>query len=188
MTASTGWFINAGLTAHEVIVMRAYARYLRQAGITYSQGYIAGTLNRYPEISANIFRLFRSRFDLKVRGKKSELDSDSIIAEIEEELMRVSSLDDDRILRRYVNAILATVRINYHQEKDDGSPRKTLAFKLDPRALDGIPEPRPFREIFVYGSDVEGLHLRFGLIARGGLRWSDRAQDYRTEVLGLVKA
>ena len=180
--------INAGLTAREVVVIRAYARYLRQAGITYSQGYIAGTLNRYPDIAASIFRLFRSRFDLKERGKKSELDSEKIIADIEEELTRVPSLDDDRILRRYVNAIMATVRTNYHQRQDDGSPRESLAFKLDPRELDGIPEPRPFREIFVYGSEVEGVHLRFGPIARGGLRWSDRAQDYRTEVLGLVKA
>jgi glutamate dehydrogenase len=180
--------INSGLTAREVIVMRAYARYLRQAGITYSQGYIAETLNRYPEISGDLFKLFRCRIDLKASAKKLEQESEQLIARIEEELTRVPSLDDDRIFRRYVNAIQATLRTNYHQTAADGSPRKTLAFKLDPRALDGIPEPRPYREIFVYGSEVEGVHLRFGPIARGGLRWSDRAQDYRTEVLGLVKA
>lgn len=180
--------INSGLSAREVIVMRSYARYLRQAGITYSQGYIAGTLNRYPEIARDLFRLFRNRFDLKASAKKLQEASDQIIEQIEEELTRVPSLDDDRILRRYVNAIQATLRTNYHQLETDGSPRKTLAFKLDPRALDGIPEPRPYREIFVYGAEVEGVHLRFGPIARGGLRWSDRAQDYRTEVLGLVKA
>jgi len=180
--------INAGLSAREVTVLRAYARYLRQAGISLSQGYIADTLNRYPEISAELFRLFRNRFDLKVSARKLEQRSEEILARIEEELTRVPSLDDDRILRRYVNAISATLRTNYHQVENDGSPRKTLAFKLDPRALDGLPEPRPYREIFVYGAEVEGVHLRFGPIARGGLRWSDRAEDYRTEVLGLVKA
>ncbi len=180
--------INAGLSAREVVVMRAYARYLRQAGITYSQGYISHTLNRYPAISAELFRLFQTRFDLKASKRKIEQTSAEIIARIEEELTRVPSLDDDRILRRYVNVIQATLRTNFHQTEADGTPRKTLAFKLDPRALDGIPEPRPYREIFVYGAEVEGVHLRFGPIARGGLRWSDRAQDYRTEVLGLVKA
>jgi len=180
--------INCGMSAREVTAMRAYARYLRQAGVTYSQGYIARTLNRYPEIAADLFKLFRSRFDLPVKGKTSEFETDAILARIEDELTRVPSLDDDRILRRYANAIQATLRTNYHQTDSDGTPRRTLAFKLDPRVLDGIPEPRPFREIFVYGADVEGVHLRFGPIARGGLRWSDRAQDYRTEVLGLVKA
>ncbi|MCR9136900.1 MAG: NAD-glutamate dehydrogenase [Alphaproteobacteria bacterium] len=180
--------INAGLSAREVTVMRSYARYLRQAGITLSQGFIAGTLNRYPEISADLFKLFRNRFDLRASAKKIEQRAEEIKARIEEELTRVPSLDDDRILRRYVNAISATLRTNYHQVDVNGSPCKTLAFKLDPRALDGLPDPRPYREIFVYGAEVEGVHLRFGPIARGGLRWSDRAQDYRTEVLGLVKA
>ncbi len=180
--------INAGLAVREVTVLRAFSRYLRQTGITYSQGFIAGTLNRYPEIAADLFRLFRSRFDLPVKGRKEEFNSDAIVEKIEDELTRVPSLDDDRIVRRYMNAIQATLRTNYHQTDDDGAGPKTLAFKLDPTALEGLPEPRPYREIFVYGAEVEGVHLRFGPIARGGLRWSDRAQDYRTEVLGLVKA
>lgn len=100
----------------------------------------------------------------------------------------VPNLDEDRTLRRYVNAIDATLRTNYFQKNADGTPRDLLAFKFDPKHLDGLPDPRPFREIFVYGTEVEGVHLRFGKVARGGLRWSDRGQDYRTEVLGLVKA
>jgi len=107
---------------------------------------------------------------------------------IEAALSGVPNLDEDRTLRRYVNAIDATLRTNYFQKNTDGTPRDLLAFKFDPKHLDGLPDPRPFREIFVYGTEVEGVHLRFGKVARGGLRWSDRGQDYRTEVLGLVKA
>lgn len=179
---------NAGLSVREAMVLRAYARYLRQAGIPYSQEYIARSLNRHWAISAKLFELFRIRFDLGLNNDtRSKLNAD-LTAEIEAALMEVPSIDDDRILRRYVNAIEASLRTNYFQTGPDGAPRQALAFKLDPKALEGLPEPRPFREIFVYGAEVEGLHLRFGPVARGGLRWSDRAQDYRTEVLGLVKA
>ena len=178
----------AGLTAREVTVLRAYARYLRQAGITYSQDYIADTMNKYPAIAANIFRLFMARLDPALADKTRERKCKALLAGIEEALAAVPSLDDDRILRRYVNAVQATLRTNYFQRDAAGNPPAVLAFKLDPHALDGLPEPRPYREIFVYGTEVEGVHLRFGPIARGGLRWSDRAQDYRTEVLGLVKA
>jgi glutamate dehydrogenase len=178
----------AGLTARELTVLRAYARYLRQAGITYSQGYIADTLNKYPAIAADIFRLFATRMDPKVDAKSRTKKCNALLAAIEEALSAVPSLDEDRILRRYVNVVQSTLRTNYFQKGTDGSPRAVLAFKLDPKQLEGLPEPRPFREIFVYGTEVEGVHLRFGKVARGGLRWSDRAQDYRTEVLGLVKA
>ncbi|MDK1491055.1 NAD-glutamate dehydrogenase [Sinorhizobium sp. 7-81] len=178
----------AGLTAREVTVLRAYARYLRQAGITYSQGYIADTLNKYPAIAADIFRLFATRMDPKIEAKARMKKGNALLSAIEEALSAVPSLDEDQILRRYVNVIQSTLRTNYFQKDADGRPRAVLAFKLDPKQLDGLPEPRPFREIFVYGTEVEGVHLRFGKVARGGLRWSDRAQDYRTEVLGLVKA
>ncbi len=180
--------LSADLTAREVTVMRAYARYLRQAGIAYSQDYIAGTLDKYPAIAAAIFRLFRDSLDPKLAEKVRARRLGELHHKIETGLATVPSLDEDRILRRYVNAIDATLRTNYFQTNADGSPRAMLAFKLDPGHLDGLPEPRPFREIFVYGVEVEGVHLRFGKVARGGLRWSDRAQDYRTEVLGLVKA
>ncbi|OCW57448.1 NAD-glutamate dehydrogenase [Hoeflea olei] len=179
---------NAGLSVREATVLRAYARYLRQAGIAYSQEYIAHSLNRHAGIAARLFDLFRTRFDIALSTDARTETATRLMEDIESALAEVPSLDDDRIVRRYVNAIAATLRTNYFQTGADGAPRPAMAFKLDPKMLEGLPEPRPFREIFVYGSEVEGVHLRFGPVARGGLRWSDRAQDYRTEVLGLVKA
>ncbi|MFB2567150.1 NAD-glutamate dehydrogenase [Rhizobium sp. IMFF44] len=180
--------VSANLSARETNVLRAYSRYLRQAAIAYSQDYIAATLDKYPGIAASLFRLFYDTLDPKLSDKNRTKKLSDLHAGIEAELADVPSLDDDRILRRYVNAIDATLRTNYFQKNADGTPKAMLAFKLDPKLLDGLPEPRPFREIFVYGVEVEGVHLRFGKVARGGLRWSDRAEDYRTEVLGLVKA
>jgi len=180
--------LSAGLSAREANVLRAYARYLRQAGVAYSQDYIAATLDEYPDIAANIFRLFHDAHDINLAEKIRRKKLEELHAAIETALAEVPSLDDDRILRRYVNVIDATLRSNYFQRNQDGSPKAMLAFKFDPMLVDGLPAPRPFREIFVYGVEVEGVHLRFGKVARGGLRWSDRAEDYRTEVLGLVKA
>ncbi|TWF46596.1 NAD-glutamate dehydrogenase [Neorhizobium alkalisoli] len=178
----------SGLTARQVTVLRAYSRYLRQAGIVYSQAYIADTLNKYPAISAAILNLFIEGFDPKIAEKTRIKKLTQRHEQIEEALAGVPNLDDDRVLRRFVNAVDATLRTNYFQIAADGQPHRMLAFKLDPKLVDGLPEPRPFREIFVYGTEVEGVHLRFGKVARGGIRWSDRGEDYRTEVLGLVKA
>ncbi|PZU83426.1 MAG: NAD-glutamate dehydrogenase [Shinella sp.] len=178
--------LTAGLTAREVTVLRAYAAYLRQAGFVYSQGHIAETLNRHPAIAKLIFDLFHVSFDPKLAEKARTRKLSDIHGEIETALLAVPSLDEDRILRRYINAVDSTLRTNYFQKNDTAAAM--LAFKFDPQLLDGLPDPRPFREIFVFGVEVEGVHLRFGKVARGGLRWSDRAQDYRTEVLGLVKA
>jgi glutamate dehydrogenase len=180
--------ISAGLSARETSVLRAYARYLRQAGIAYSQDYIATTLDKYPGIAAMIFRLFHDGLDPKLAEKARIKKVAELHDKIETALSDVPSLDDDRILRRYVNVVDATLRTNYFQRNVDGTPKAMLAFKLDPQMIDGLPAPRPFREMFVYGAEVEGVHLRFGRVARGGLRWSDRAEDYRTEVLGLVQA
>ncbi|MGO4564332.1 NAD-glutamate dehydrogenase [Rhizobium sp. 2YAF20] len=180
--------ISADLSGREANILRAYARYLRQAGIAYSQDYIAATLDKYPAISAAIVRLFQTSMDPRLAEKPRLKKLAELHQTIETDLADVPSLDDDRILRRYVNAVDATLRSNYFQKNPDGSPKAMLALKLDPKLLIGLPEPRPFREIFVYGVEVEGVHLRFGKVARGGLRWSDRAEDYRTEVLGLVKA
>lgn len=179
------------LSSRQIIILRAYGRYLQQAGIPYSQDFIAATLNRYPAIAKQIFGLFDQRFNPaknKAGATKSQSAQQKLRAAIEEGLQGVPSLDDDRILRRFLNLIESTLRTNAFAPEENGSERVTLAFKLDPRALDELPAPRPYREIFVYGPEVEGVHLRFGPVARGGLRWSDRAQDYRTEVLGLVKA
>jgi glutamate dehydrogenase len=178
----------SGLSARETTVLRAYARYLRQTGIVYSQAYIADTLVRYPHISAVIFELFRVGFDPALGDKTRTKKLTQLHESIEESLGAVPSLDEDRTLRRFVNAVDATLRSNYFQRDETGAPNRMLAFKFDPKQLDGLPEPRPFREMFVYGTEVEGVHLRFGKVARGGLRWSDRGEDYRTEILGLVKA
>ncbi|SFB54275.1 glutamate dehydrogenase [Rhizobium sp. NFR07] len=178
----------SGLSARETTVLRAYARYLRQTGIVYSQTYIADTLVKYPHISASIFELFRVGFDPALGEKARTKKLTQLHETIEESLGAVPSLDEDRTLRRFVNAVDATLRSNYFQRDEAGTPNRMLAFKFDPKQLDGLPEPRPFREMFVYGTEVEGVHLRFGKVARGGLRWSDRGEDYRTEILGLVKA
>ncbi|EEA95220.1 NAD-glutamate dehydrogenase [Pseudovibrio sp. JE062] len=180
--------LTAGLAWRDIAMIRALSRYLRQAGILYSEDYMWGTLNRYPQIAQQLVHLFHTRFDptlgtFERSGKESRL-----IDEISASLDEVTSLDDDRILRRFQNLILATLRTNFFQLDDAGQPKATFAFKLDPHKVEGLPKPLPYREIFVYSPRVEGVHMRFGPAARGGLRWSDRAQDYRTEVLGLVKA
>ena len=176
----------ARLTARQIMILRSYGRYLQQAGIAYSQGFIAAALNRYPVIASDLYSLFDLRFN--PTSKRRDATEKKLADAIETALLGVPSIDDDQILRRFRNLIEATLRTNGYQPDGDGNPRTTFAFKLNPRLVEGLPEPRPYREIFVYGPEVEGVHLRFGAVARGGLRWSDRAQDYRTEVLGLVKA
>ena len=175
----------AGLHAREIQLLRAYGRYLQQAGIPQSQDFIAAVLNRHHEIARALFGLFAARFAPSA-GKEGEVTAKHLKAAIKDALDEVPNLDDDTILRRFENLIDASLRTNYYADNVDGPC--SLAIKLDSRSVTGLPEPRPWREIFVYGPQVEGVHLRFGAVARGGLRWSDRAQDYRTEVLGLVKA
>ncbi|WP_048644810.1 NAD-glutamate dehydrogenase [Nitratireductor soli] len=178
----------ARLRVAEIAILRAYSRYLHQASIPQSQDFIAATLNRYPHIAAKLFSLFVVRFDpKKAADKKADDEARAIEAAIEADLDQVPNLDDDTIIRRFLNLVEATLRTNHFAPKEEGAVR-SLALKFDSRAITGLPQPRPWREIFVYGPEVEGVHLRFGPVARGGLRWSDRAQDYRTEVLGLVKA
>lgn len=178
--------LTASLASREIAVLRAYGRYLQQAGIPQSQGFIAATLNRYPDIARALFTLFSTRFD-PAGQKDAEVTAKHLKAKIRDALEEVPNIDDDTIIRRYLNLIEASLRTNYFQP-DTYEPGRSLAIKLDSRKVDGLPEPRPWREIFVFSAEVEGVHLRFGPVARGGLRWSDRAQDYRTEVLGLVKA
>lgn len=180
--------MTASLTARQANVLRAYAAHLRQCGFVYSPRHIADTLFKHPAIAAGILGLFELTFDPKLSDKARQRKKQEARAELEAALASVPSLDEDRILRRYVNSVDATLRTNYFQPAYTTGHRPMLAFKFDPQRLEGLPEPKPFREIFVYGVEVEGVHLRFGKVARGGLRWSDRAQDYRTEVLGLVKA
>ncbi|AMX95617.1 MULTISPECIES: NAD-glutamate dehydrogenase [Mesorhizobium] len=176
----------AGLWSGEITILRAYGRYLQQVGIPQSQDFIAAALNRYPDIARGLHALFIARL-----GPTAETEgvvaAKHLKAKIKDALEDVPNIDDDTIIRRYLNLIEATLRTN-HFVADTKEKGQSLAIKLDSHAVEGLPAPRPWREIFVYGSEVEGLHLRFGPVARGGLRWSDRAQDYRTEVLGLVKA
>jgi len=178
--------LRAGLDWRQVSILRAYARYLRQAGSPYSQEYIETTVLAHTDIATALVRLFETRFgadDSDREGRSAEW-----IAEINTLIDDVTSLDQDRILRRLLAAIVATLRTNYRVTDADGAPRPYLAFKLDPQQIPDLPEPRPAYEIFVCSPRVEGVHLRFGAVARGGLRWSDRREDFRTEVLGLVKA
>jgi glutamate dehydrogenase len=184
----------AGLTWRQVSVLRAYAKYLRQGGTAFSQDYIEDALVANVPIARLLVELFEARFD---PGRSGDIAADSesriakvdtVEARVEAALDEVSSLDQDRILRSYLTLIRATLRTNFFQPAADGSTKDYVSFKLEPTKIPDLPEPRPAYEIFVYSPRFEGVHLRFGRVARGGLRWSDRREDFRTEVLGLVKA
>ncbi|CAM2944784.1 NAD-glutamate dehydrogenase [Vibrio rarus] len=178
--------LGAGLSGVETTILRAYAKYMRQVGFPFSQNYIGDALAAHPKIATYLVQLFEKRF--KPQNKGDESSQQKIIEKIKGLLDKVDSLDDDRILRRYVEMIRATLRTNYYQVTDAGERKPCLALKLSPKQIPEIPKPVPEFEMFVYAPDVEGVHLRGGKVARGGLRWSDRQEDFRTEVLGLVKA
>ncbi|MGH3645737.1 MAG: NAD-glutamate dehydrogenase [Micromonosporaceae bacterium] len=184
--------LRAGLTWRQVVVLRSYAKYLRQAGTPYSQDYMQSTFTEYPGVAALLVALFETRFSpaLAVDSEQRAQFTDELVDAINAELDRVSSLDQDRILRSFLNLVLATLRTNFFQrgEGDGGRPKSYISFKLEPQKIPELPLPRPRYEIFVYSPRLEGVHLRFGAVARGGLRWSDRREDFRTEILGLVKA
>jgi glutamate dehydrogenase len=180
--------MEAGLAWREAALVRALARYLQQAGVPYGQDYIAATLSRHKTITATLVKSFVNRFDPRLEPVAREQTAAGLAATLDKQLGAVGSLDDDRILRRFANLVTSAIRTNFFQIAPDGFARPTIAFKFDSDRLDGLPAPRPLYEIFVYSPRVEGIHLRFGKVARGGLRWSDRPQDFRTEVLGLVKA
>jgi glutamate dehydrogenase len=182
--------VSAGAEWRMVATLRAYAAYLRQLGAPFGPRYIADTLNRHAGVARDLLELFHVRFDpTRKLGLDARREAEGPIRErIEGALAAVPSLDEDRILRLYLNLVGATVRTSFFQRTADGRPGATIAFKLDSKAVDAAPQPRPYREIWVYSPRVEGVHLRFAPIARGGIRWSDRAQDFRTEVLGLVRA
>ncbi|HTX26558.1 MAG TPA: NAD-glutamate dehydrogenase [Streptosporangiaceae bacterium] len=179
----------AGLGWREVTLLRAGAKYLRQAGMRFSEDYVQRVLRSNPAITRLLVRLFESRFDPARQDGASER-CEAITEEIRGQLDEVVSLDHDRILRQYLALVDATLRTNYYRQDSPGRQEgpRPLVLKLDPRAIPGLAEPRPKFEIFVYSPRLEAVHLRFGRVARGGLRWSDRLEDFRTEVLGLVKA
>ena len=181
--------LGAALSVRQIVVLRAYCRYLLQTGVPFSQAYMERTLAANPGIARGLARLFETRFDpATARGAGSERRADKLIQEIRGALDGVASLDDDRILRAYMHLVRATLRTNFYQRAADGAPKSYLSFKFDPAMVPDLPLPRPKFEIFVYSPRVEGVHLRMGYVARGGIRWSDRREDFRTEVLGLMKA
>ncbi len=177
----------ADLDWRQVTVFRAYAKYLRQVRSPYTQGYLESVLVAHAEVAKLLAGLFAARFDPAFTARGAGED-DRLIAVIDAQLEQVTSLDADRILRTFLQLILATQRTNAFRHDADGELRTFWSFKLDPHRLDRLPRPVPAHEIWVYSPLVEGVHLRFGDIARGGLRWSDRPEDFRTEILGLVKA
>ncbi|HYN21674.1 MAG TPA: NAD-glutamate dehydrogenase [Thermoanaerobaculia bacterium] len=180
--------LRTGLGGREITVLRAYCKYLRQARIQFSQAYMERTLARNPEITRRLVELFLLRFDPARQKGASPEEAAGLVAEIAALLERVTNLDEDRILRRYLNLVEVTLRTNYFQRGASGAPKSYLSLKLDSQRIEELPLPRPFREIFVFSPRVEAVHLRGGRVARGGIRWSDRPEDFRTEVLGLMKA
>jgi glutamate dehydrogenase len=179
--------IKAGLGWRDVTMLRAYSKYLKQTGLSYGQDFIIHALEEYPQIARKLVELFHARFDPN-NGKDAK-KPETIVQSINKLLANVSNLAQDRVVRLLINVIQSTLRTNFFQPADKKNPHKDyISFKLDSQALLELPLPRPFREIFVYSLRVEGIHLRGGKVARGGLRWSDRHEDFRTEVLGLMKA
>src|SRR5262249_45343058 len=162
-------------------------RYLLQTGVPFSQTSMERTLATNAGIARNLVRLFEVRLDPDA-GRRTESRADKLVAAIRSPPDAVTSLDEDRILRPYLNLVVATLRTNYYQIDAQGRPKSYVSFKLDPQQIPDLPLPRPKFEIFVYSPRVEGVHLRMGYVARGGIRWSDRREDFRTEILGLMKA
>ncbi|GAA2571791.1 MULTISPECIES: NAD-glutamate dehydrogenase [Streptomyces] len=179
--------LSAGLTWRQAMVLRAYAKYLRQAGSTFSQDYMEDTLRNNVHTTRLLVSLFEARMSPDRQRAGYEL-VDALLEELDAALEQVASLDEDRILRSFLTVIKATLRTNFFQETSEGTPHDYVSMKFDPQAIPDLPAPRPAFEIWVYSPRVEGVHLRFGKVARGGLRWSDRREDFRTEILGLVKA
>ncbi len=181
-----GLVLRARLSWREALLFRAYSRYLHQIKVPYTQAYTINVLNRHPEVVGILNQIFRRRF-----SPQSSIDGPSEAAlrtQFDVALESIASLDEDRILRGFLNLIDATLRTNFFHPNSEQARCAYLSFKIDPGKVSDMPLPRPMFEIFVFSSEMEGVHLRGGRVARGGLRWSDRMEDYRTEILGLMKA
>ncbi|MGL4241959.1 MAG: NAD-glutamate dehydrogenase domain-containing protein, partial [Beijerinckiaceae bacterium] len=180
--------LEAGIGWRETAMLRTLSRYAQQIRAPYGQDYIAETLKTHAGIAAKLVELFHARFDPRVDAKGRDKRQAEVSDAIEQMLGGVQSLDEDRILRLFRSLIMAAVRTNFFQLGPDGRPREVIAFKFEAAKIPNLPLPKPLFEIFLHSPRVEGVHMRFGKVARGGIRWSDRPQDFRTEVLGLVKA
>ena len=177
----------AELDWRQIVVLRAIAKYLKQIGLPFSQPYVESMLVEHAPLAVGLVNLFEARFDPQARTQ-STVRIETLTTKLREALDAVDSLDADRTLRAYLALVQTILRTNHYQRDAAGRPKSYLSFKLDPALIPDLPEPRPKYEIFVYSPHVEGVHLRGGKVARGGLRWSDRPEDFRTEILGLVKA
>ncbi len=175
------------LTTREIAVLRMYAKYLKQIGFRFSHAYIEKALTNNPTITRDLVSLFMARFDPALQ-KKSKEECEKITKRILDALENVPSLDEDSIIRRLVDLMKATLRTNYFQMHEDKGIKNYLSIKLKSDEVPELPLPKPMYEIFVYAPHFEGIHLRNTKVARGGIRWSDRLEDFRTEVLGLMKA
>lgn len=182
--------LTAQLSWRSVSVLRAYAKYFKQIGFIFSQDYIESALNHNAHITKKLFRLFEIRFAYHEIWPSEERQekADALLEEIYTDLDNVIHLDEDKIIRQYIAAIMATLRTNYYQKSDKDRFKTYISLKLNSKEVPGIPKPYPMCEIFVYAPRFEGVHLRCGKVARGGLRWSGRPEDFRTEILGLMKA
>ena len=184
--------LGAGLTWRQVVILRTVAKYLRQTGSTFSQDYVETALVSNLTLAAKLVALFETRFDPSRYAGEASAERSAAESALSERVTKglddVKSLDHDRIIRAFLGVITATLRTNFYQPDESGADKTYVSIKLNPKKVPDLPAPRPQFEIFVYSPRVEGVHLRFGPVARGGLRWSDRREDFRTEVLGLVKA
>ncbi|WP_404398962.1 NAD-glutamate dehydrogenase [Idiomarina loihiensis] len=178
--------LGAGMNGRQATILRMFAKYMRQIGTTFSQSYIESTFSKYPLLAKLVVKMFYSKFEPGTKGVEKKLEA--LHTRINTELDNVANLDDDRIIRRYVELIDAALRTNFFQKDEQGNDKPYISVKFLPELVPEMPLPLPKFEIFVYSPKVEGVHLRGGKVARGGLRWSDRREDFRTEVLGLVKA
>ncbi|RZV37702.1 MAG: NAD-glutamate dehydrogenase [Chromatiales bacterium] len=179
--------VAAGLTWREVTLLRCYAKHILQLGVPFSQAYMEDVLVEHADLARALVDQFESQFDPSVSKTKRRRDRKTIATRVRRGLSRARNVDEDRILSAFAGGIAATLRSNYFLTVD-GKPKTFISIKLDPDQLPEVPLPKPKYEVFVYSPEVEGVHLRGGDIARGGLRWSDRREDFRTEVLGLMKA
>jgi glutamate dehydrogenase len=179
--------LRAHLTWRQIVVLRAYCKYLRQTRLAFSQEYMEQALASNPQIARWLVELFESRFE-PTPSEGAETRAGRLRERLADSIDRVANLDEDRILRSFLGMVEATLRTNYFQLGPDGEPKPYLSFKLDPAQVPSLPKPRPMFEVFVYSPRTEAVHLRGGRVARGGIRWSDRREDFRTEILGLMKA
>ncbi|MBU3974694.1 MAG: NAD-glutamate dehydrogenase [Alphaproteobacteria bacterium] len=182
--------LELGVDWREAALVRTLARYRQQTGLDPSQALQEEALRDYPAVARGLLALFAAKFDPAAGGDAASREPEvaRLVEQINGLLQEVKSLDHDRALRRMVLLVQAIKRTNYYQAGPDGTPKPHISIKIASRELADLPLPKPFREIFVWAPHIEGVHLRFGPVARGGLRWSDRRDDFRTEVLGLVKA